>query len=201
MKKIVLTAVFVLISTGIFAQTQTNSISVNGSHTYSIAPEYHASMIVSLNNVYYEPQLTSLSEIKATYLTKLEKAGIDRNSIIDDDLSYAILGYDKEGTIFRYKTSSLEEMKKFLSVKSIGVTKSETNIKATLGHEEMATYAEAAYKDAKKKAEQIAKKIGKSVGKVTSFGDSNSRKIKESLYYGSLITEREYYISVSFELL
>ncbi|WP_394750782.1 SIMPL domain-containing protein [Spongiimicrobium salis] len=201
MKKIIVFLVWFLTSTVSFAQIQTSSIAVNGSHTYSISPVYTASMIISLNNVYYEAQLTNLAELKATYLAKLEKAGIDTSTITDDALSYALLGYDKEGSILKYKTTSLESMKTFLSVKALDVTKSDTTLQTELNQDQMAAYAQLAIENARGKAEKIAQKIGRKVGKIMSINDNNSAKITESLYYGSLINQREYYISVSFELL
>ncbi|NHF60904.1 SIMPL domain-containing protein [Flavobacteriaceae bacterium TP-CH-4] len=201
MKKGILSIIFILSSMGMMAQTNQNQISVSGVHTYSITPEYSSKMIVSLANVYYDTQTMGMSEIKSGYLDKLAKVGISSDRLTEDDLYYALMGYDKEGTIIEFKTNSLEEMKKFLKVKSIGVTKSDATLKTVLTEEQMAEYAKAAYGNAKKKAEAIAKKIGRTVGKAISINDSNSTKINESLYYGSNFESREYYISVSFELL
>ncbi len=201
MKKVIASIVFIFLSMGIMAQTNQNQISVSGIHKYSIAPEYSAKMIVSMANVYYDAQTMTLSEIKSSYLDKLAKVGISSDRVKQDDLQYALMGYDKEGTVFVFKTNSVEEIKKFLMVKSIGVTKSDATLNATLTEEQMAEYAKAAYDNAKGKAEAIAKKIGRSVGNVISINDSNNTKIMESLYYGSNLDSRDYYISVSFELL
>ena len=104
-------------------------------------------------------------------------------------------------TVYEFKTKSLEEMQKFLNVKSIGVTKSDTNLSAELTDDQMADYAKSAFDNAKSKAEAIAKKIGRKIGKAIYISDSNANKIQESLYYGSPINSKDYYISVSFELL
>ncbi len=185
----------------IFTQTTPNSISVSGTAEYSINPEYASKMIISLNNVYYDAVTMSLDEVKATYLDKLSKAGIKTDQLTEDSLYYALLGYEKEGTVMTFKTKSIEEMQKFLNVKSIGVSRSDTTMEAQLTEDEMASYAKVAFDDAKKKAEALSKKLGRSIGKALSISDSNSQEISESVYYGNTGNKRVYYLSVSFELL
>lgn len=202
MKKVILSAALMLSSLGLLAQNSyQNNISVNGVHSYEISPEYSAKMIVSMTNVYYDAQTVSLSEIKSGYLDKLAKVGISSDRLKEDSLHYALMGYDKEGTVYEFKTKSLEEMQKFLSIKSIGVSKSDTTLNAELTDDQMAGYAKSAFDNAKSKAEAIASKIGRKIGKAIYISDSNSKKIQESLYYGSPTNTKEYYISVSFELL
>ena len=183
------------------AQTTPNSISVNGTTEYSINPEYSSKMIVSLNNVYYDAVTMSLDEVKSTYLDKLSKAGIKTDQLTEDSLYYALLGYEKEGTVMTFKTKSIAEMQKFLNVKSIGVSRSDTTMEAQLTEEEMANYAKAAFDNAKKKAEALSQKIGRNIGKAISISDTNSKEISESVYYGNTGNKRVYYLSVSFELL
>ena len=146
------------------------------------------------------PQAT-LPELKSTYLNSLAKAGITKNAIVEDDLAYALMGYEKEGTIIKLKTKSLEEIQKFLYVKALGVTKSDTSLSYILSNQDVANYTKQAYDDAKAKAEAMAEKIGRKVGNVISLSNTNSNKISESLYYASEFQNREYYIAVSFELL
>lgn len=200
MKKAVLNIIMVFMTVGAFAQNFQNNITVSGHHTYSISPEYSSKMILSMNNVYYDAQTMSLSEVKSTYLDKLAKVGISSDRLKEDPLHYALLGYEKEGLILEFKTTSLEEMQKFLGVKSIGVTRSDTTLKAELSDAQMATYAKAAFDDAKKKAQGIADKIGRKIAKAIYVSDTNAKKISESMYYGNTNDERDYYMSISFEL-
>ncbi len=190
----------VLMTVGTFAQTIQNNITVSGNHKYSISPEYSSKMIVSLTNVYYDSQTMSLSEVKSGYLDKLAKVGISSDRLKEDPLHYALLGYEKEGLIFEFNTNSLEEMQKFLGVKSIGVTRSDTSLKAELTDSQMADFAKAAFDNAKRKAQGIADKIDRKIGKAIYVSDTNYKKISESMYYGNTDQERDYYISVSFEL-
>ncbi len=202
MKKVILSFVFILTSFGLFAQNNyQNNISVNGSHKYNFTPEYTAKMIISMANVYYDAQTMTMSEIKSSYLDKLAKVGISSDRLKEDNMHYALMGYDKEGTVVVFNTTSLDEMQQFLSVKSIGVSKSDTTLNAELSDEQLADYSKSAFDNAKKKAEAIANKIGRKIGKAIYISDTNSSKIQESLYYGSPTNSKEYYISVSFELL
>lgn len=183
-----------------FSQSPGNTITVNGSHEYRMTPEYSSKMLVSLNNVYYDAQTINLSELKSGYYEKLEKAGISQSKLTEDMFAYNLLGYEKEGVVIEFKTNSIDEMKKFLSIKSIGVTRSDTSMEYQFDVEQAATYAEKAFENAKKKAAAIAQKVGKKVGKVVSISDSNYHKVQESLYYGNLKSTRDYYISATFEL-
>ena len=201
MKKLFLSITLTIILFGtIQAQTDTHSITVNGTYEYTIGPEYISKMVVSLNNVYYDAQTISLSEVKSGYYDKLKKAGISSSTLKEDVFAYNLLGYEKEGTIVEFRTKSMEEMKKFLSVKSIGVSRSESSLEFELNQEQAATYAEKAFENAKKKANAIATKVNRKVGKAMMISDTNLSKIQESLYYGNIKTNRDYYISVTFEL-
>jgi uncharacterized protein YggE len=188
---------------GLIAQSDQNTISVGGVHKYSISPEYKANMVISMSNVYYDTETMTYSAIKSAYLDKLAKVGISSDRISENELQYLLTGYDKEGTIMVFTTKSLDEMNKFLRVKSIGVTKSDTNLIVEMTDAQMSEYAKIAYNNARQKAEALANKIGRSVGKAVSISDTNSNKIYDSMYYGygNSFESREYHISVSFELL
>ncbi|MGI9552556.1 MAG: SIMPL domain-containing protein [Aurantibacter sp.] len=203
MKKAFLSLSFVLMTIGAFAQNNQNTISVGGLHKYGISPEYKANMVISMSNVYYDVETMTYSSIKSAYLDKLAKVGISSDRLTENELQYLLSGYDKEGTIMVFTTRSLDEMNKFLKVKSAGVTKSDTNLIVEMTDDQMAEYAKMAYDNAKQKAEALAKKIGRSVGKAVSISDSNSNKIYDSMYYGygNSFDSKEYHISVSFELL
>ncbi|MDB2607148.1 SIMPL domain-containing protein, partial [Zobellia sp.] len=162
---------------------------------------YSSKMVVSLTNVYYDAQTMSLDEVKSGYMKKLTKAGINDSSLKENQLYYSLMGYDKEGTVLEFSTKSIEEMQKFLSVKAMGVTRSDTNLEVRLSDEQVAEYAKLAFDDAKARATAIAKKVGRKIGKAIYISDANEQEIKESMYYGNIETKKVYRISVSFELL
>lgn len=203
MKKILLILAFALMTLATYAQGNQNTISVGGVHNYSISPEFKANMVISMSNVYYDVETMNFSSIKTAYLDKLAKVGISSDRITENELQYLLAGYDKEGTVMVFTTKSLDEMNSFLRVKSVGVTKSDTNLIVEISDAQMAEYAKMAFDNARKKAEALAKKIGRSVGKAVSISDTNSNKIYDSMYYGygNSFDSKEYHISVSFELL
>jgi len=202
MKKVITSITLLVFSFMTFAQNNfQNNISVTGSYEYNLSPEYSSKMIVSLTNVYYDAQTMSLEEVKSGYLAKLEKAGINKDLLLENALYYSLLGYEKEGTVYEFKTKSLEEMQKFLNVKAMGVTRSDTTLEAFIDNDQLADYAKFAFDDAKVKATAIANKIGRKIGKAIYLSDTNTQKITESIYYGNTDKKRIYTISVSFEML
>lgn len=203
MKNLFLSFAFALTSMGLFAQDHQNTITVGGVHKYSISPEFKANMVISMSNVYYDAETMTFSTIKSGYLDKLAKVGISSDRLTENEMQYLLTGYDKEGTVLTFVTKSLDEMNKFLKVKSTGVTKSDTNLIVEMTDAQMADYAQKAYENAKNKAEALAKKIGRTIGKATSISDSNSNKIYDSMFYGygNSFESKDYHISVSFELL
>ncbi|CAM4329279.1 SIMPL domain-containing protein [Zobellia nedashkovskayae] len=202
MKKVITSIILMVFSFMAFAQNNSkNNINVNGAYEYSISPEYSSKMIVSLNNVYYDAQTMNIEEVKNRYIENLAKAGIKKDQLKEMPLYYALIGYEKEGTVYEFKTKSIEEMEKFLNVKAIGVTRSDTNLEAQLSDEQMAEYAKLAFEDAKVKATAIAQKIGRKIGEAIYINDTNPQKIAESMYYGNSEQKKMYYLSVSFELL
>ncbi|MFI8603179.1 SIMPL domain-containing protein [Cellulophaga baltica] len=201
MKKYIIQTFILLFTMTAIAQTAPPSISVNGTTTHTIKPTFNAKMILSLNNVYYDAPGMTFPELKESYLAALKKHGIDLTALKEDKFAYELLRYEKEGTYFEFETNSIETLEKFISIKAFGVSQSDSSFEYTLTDDEIATYAKAAYDNAKAKAEAIAKKIDRKVGKAIYIHDSSSNKMSESLYYGSDFSKRDYQISVSFELL
>lgn len=187
---------------------KTDSIVITGIHEYDLKGEYTTKMIVSLQNIIYDGYDTtsepSLKEIKDAYAEKLVDAGIagtNTGALKEDLLSYALLGYDKEGTIISYTTDSLEMAQKFLMVKSNGVLKSESLFYTELTKEQMTDYAHSAFLDAHDKAAALAQRTERSIGRILKIEDHNFNKTIDGFYSTDYLVTREYRITVSFELL
>ncbi len=177
---------------------------VNGVYEYPIKPTYYLKMIVSLENIDYDSLPSNFEQIKDDYMGKLVDEGIvgsGKGSITEDELAYGMLGYEKEGTVVEYETTSLDMVQKFLAVRSEGVLKSEALFWVELSDDEMAEYAKAAFENAKEKAERMAKNIGKKVGDVVFIEDFQNNNYVEGLYYTDALSSREYRITVGFEML
>ncbi len=201
MKKTALLIVLIFSTMTTFAQNTTNQISVNGIHKFSVKPEYRVSVVISMQNVYYDTENTNVTELKKAFYDKLNKIGISSNRLQENEMKYDLLGYEKDGTIIEFKTTSMEEFQKFLNTKSLGLSKLENNAFSNITVDKMAEYSNAAFADAKKKATAIAQKLGKKLGEVKSYVDNNSLEIEDSLYYNNTSHKKTYLISVSFELL
>lgn len=183
--------------------TNFNGILVNGIFEYPIRPTYHLKMIVSLVNINYDALPKSFEEIKNEYMGKLVDEGVvgsNNGSITEDDLAYGMLGYEKEGTVILYQTTSLEMVQKFLSVQSDGVLKSDAIFWIKLSDSEMAEYSNKAIKNARKKAQGIASNMGKELGNLTFIEDFQVNKYMEGFYYTDMLETREYRITAGFEL-
>ncbi len=180
-----------------------NGILVNGVYEYSIRPTYYLKMIVSLVNADYDSLPRSFEELKDEYMGKLVDEGVmglGNGSITEDDLAYGMMGYEKEGTVIQYKTTSLEMVQKFLSVRSDGVVKSEATFWVELSAVEMADYSKKAFENAKDKAEGIATNLGKKIGDVVLIEDLQMQKFMEGFYYTDMLDTREYRVTVGFEM-
>jgi len=146
----------------------------------------------------------SLKDIKDAYAEKLVDAGIagtTSGELKEDLLSYALMGYDKEGTVIMYTTDSLEMAQKFLMIKSNGVLKSESTFISELTKEQMTDYAHSAFLDAQNKANALAERTERKLGRILSIEDHNIQKTIEGFYSIDYLISRDYRITVSFELI
>lgn len=186
----------------------TDKIVVSGIHEFDLKGKYTTKMIVSLQQVVHTDYDTdsdlSLKDIKDVYAEKLVDAGIagtDTGELKEDLLSYALLGYDKEGTVITYTTNSIDMAQKFLMVKSNGVLKSESTFTSELTKEQMTDYAHSALLDAQDKASALAERAERKLGRILAIEDHNLQKTIDGFYSMDYLVTREYRITVSFELI
>lgn len=201
MKRLFIALLVIMATIKGYSQEKRNTINVNGLHTVPTKPVFHARMMVSLNNVYYDSQTMTLEEIKSGYFAKLTKAGISKTNLKENHLHYDLMGYEKDGTILEFTTTSEEAMQEFLNVRSLGVSKLEYTYKTEFTEEQAAEYTKKAFDNAKEKAKKIASKIGKKLGGVTYISDNNTLKRNTTWYYTIPTNSLEYHITVTFELL
>lgn len=181
-------------------------ISTNGIYNYEQKPEYRVKAILGLDNLSYEDaEKFSLQDIKDMFMSKLVDNGIvgtDVCVITEDPFEFALMNYNREGTVLYCKTTSLKIVEKILSVKSEGVFKQDTSWAPKLSTAEMTQYFYHAFEDAKTRAEAIAKSIGRTIGRALSIEDYNVREgYREMLYTSDILAKKEYHIKVSFEMI
>ena len=184
-----------------FAQQQKNSISVSGIHTYQPNPVFTAKMNLTSANVSYNAPDITLAKIKKAYLENLTEKGVDIKKLKENELDFALRGYQKDGMTLEFTTASQAELVKFLSVQSMGVTKQDVRNTSSLSVDEFANLSKMAYEDAQVKAKAIAKSLGKKLGDVMYYSDTNRRDIIDYTYDSKSINSRDYHISVTFELI
>lgn len=180
-----------------------NGILVNGIFEYPIEPIYCIKMVLSLANMDYESLQKSLEEVKNEYMGKLVDEGLmgkNNGNITENDLAYGMMGYEKEGTVIQYETTSLAMVKKFLSVRSPGVVKSDAIFWVKLSDTEMAEYSKKAYENAKEKAKKIAANLGKDLGEPIFIEDFQVSVYMEGFYHTDMLETREYQVIVGFEI-
>lgn len=201
MKKLVLLFALICSINSFAQQHQKNSISVTGIYNYNPKPVFTAKMNMTSANVSYNAPDITLAKIKKAYLENLTEKGVDIKKLKENKLDFALKGYQKDGMTVEFTTASQEELVKFLTIQSMGVTKQDVRNTSSLSVDEFANISKMAYQDAQAKAKAIAKALGKKLGGVMYYSDTNRRDIIDYTYDSKSINSREYQISVTFELI
>ncbi|MEM7484013.1 MAG: hypothetical protein AAF348_02285 [Bacteroidota bacterium] len=201
MKKIV----FLLILSSCFGFGQKPaSIQVIGRAVHiDKTPLFKGSITLSAAYSSLPAEAITLPQMKEKYDAALKKNGLSLAQLNEDKFAYEALGYDKEGTIYEFETTSLEEIRKFMKSKSFGVQRLQFDQNIMLDVEEIASLSKKAFENAKEKAEAMVKNIESNLDKVISIQDSRNylnEEIPKGLYYDKPIGHYQYEIIVTFAL-
>ena len=112
-------------------------------------------------------------------------------------MEFLTLGYQKEGTVLKFETTSKEMAEKLMRIKMNGVTL-QYQFKAVLTAEKRNELRKKALADARANAAQLCKISGGTLGDITSISESAPRPEVWSSYYDSY--EELLSLSVSFQL-
>ncbi|AWX44617.1 hypothetical protein HME9304_01620 [Flagellimonas maritima] len=201
MKKIIF--FLILISYFGFGQKQP-SIQVIGRAVHiDKTPMFKGSVTLSSAYSSLPSETFTLSQMKEKYDAALKSNGISLAQLKEDKFAYESLGYDKEGTIYEFETSTLEDFRKFMKSKSFGVQRLQFDQVITLDEEEIASLSKKAFENAKKKAEAMTKNIELDLGKVISIDDNRNyldEEIIRGLYYDKPLGHFQYEVVVTFAL-
>jgi len=184
------------------SQKQTSIEVVGRSIHYDKTPLFKGDITLSTNFSSYPKDAISFKEMKLRYDEALKIHGLSLNKMTEDTMGYAQLYYEKEGTLYTYKTTSVKDFQAFLSTKSFGLQSLYFGYEFTIDAQEAAFLLEEALKNAREQALIVASEIGKKVGKVISVEDKNpiNTVLKKSMYYDHEIGKYPYDITVVFEL-
>ncbi len=151
-----------------------------------------------MDQVYYsDPQCKSLEEFKEKYFKTLREEGFNPDDFEESKMEFLTMGYQKEGTVLKFKTADNALAEKLLTLKMNGVTM-QYQFKAVLTAEKRNELRKKALADARANAVQLCKISGGTLGDITSISESAPRPEVWSSYYDSY--EELLSLSISFEL-
>ena len=197
MKKVVSILILLI---GIMTNAQENrTVSATGSAIIKReTTEYRIKATLNMDQVYYsDPQCRSLEEFKEKYFKTLREDGFDPKVFTEQKMEFLTLGYQKEGTVLKFETTSKEMAEKLMRIKMNGVTL-QYQFKAVLTAEKRNELRKKALADARANAAQLCKISGGTLGDITSISESAPRPEVWSSYYDSY--EELLSLSVSFQL-
>jgi hypothetical protein len=166
------------------------------------SPTYKAT--VSLSPAYYSygADGMDLEQLKSHYKKALESKGIGWGEIKETpyEFGFETMGYDKEGAVYEYTTTSTEKMRTFLGIKSLGLQRLNALAILEIDPEEAKALYKTALEDANKKASLIASSLGKELGDFLIVEDSQytGKHVETSIYYDRPVGEYLYSMQVIF---
>lgn len=204
MKLLLYVLLVVMMPSVIAAQEQSATITVlaRAIHLDS-SPTYKATVSISPAYSSYASDGMDFEELRSLYQKALELQGISWKEIKERpyEFGFETMGYDKDGAIYEFSTSSIEKMRTFLTIKSLGLQR--LNSVAVIKIDENAAkllYGKA-MEDARKKASLIALTLGKELGDVITVEDNQylNEQVETAIYYDRPVNEYIYSLQVVFE--
>lgn len=207
MKKIIFLISFLFLPYLIISQEESTLIKVSARAVHiDASPEYKAT--VSLSNTYSSlpSEMTTMEILKKQYKEVLNTNGISWDELKENpnDFGYESMGYGKKGTLFEYRTKSVDKMKTFLGIKSLGLQYIDYVSIITIDTNEVTKLIDEALATAKTRATIIATSMGKKLGNIKEIEDLNNRygdEIESSIFYDRPSAEYFYMINVIFTVM
>ncbi len=206
MKNIVVLIYILIGPMFLLAQEQPSTIEVSARAIYvDPSPEYKASISISSTYSSLPQEMVTLDKLKKEYEEALMQAGISWSDLKahPNDFGYESMGYNNEGVLYEYRTNSVEKMKRFLKVKTLGVQLLDQSAIIYIGEKEAQGLSQRALDDAKSSATIIATAMGKQLGEIIKVVDSNNlrgQKIENFLSYNSAPGQYVYLVNVIFAI-
>lgn len=165
-------------------------------------PDFYGSVTVSGTYSSYPEDAMTLDQMKGKYNNALQKNNLSLDMLTENQTAYIILGHEKEGTIYEYKSSSFEEFSRFLNTKSRGVQRLTYGATVVIEENEAQNLMQDALQNARSKAMVIAKIQGKNHLEIVQVTDNNQINIPQqvSVYYDQPLGAIRYDIEVIFTL-
>lgn len=183
-KLIVLVTLFVTIMVQAQEKESPRTVSTSGiAPIERVTTNYRIRTTLNMEQLYYtDPQCRSLEEFKEKYFSALKEQGFDPSVFVEKKMDFLALGYQKEGTVLQFESSSLEKVEKLLNVKMNGVTL-QYQFKSVLDPEKKETLLKQALADAKSNALKLCAIAGTSLGKIISISENAPKADIWNSYY------------------
>ncbi|RIV72850.1 SIMPL domain-containing protein [Flagellimonas aequoris] len=166
------------------------------------SPTYKA--IVSLSTAFssYAADGMGLEELQSHYKKALESSGISWSELKETpyEFGFETMGYDKEGAVYEYTTTSTEKMRAFLGIKSLGLQRLNAIAILEIDSKESKKLYDDALNDARTKAAAIAQTLGRELGEVMVVEDNQyvGKQVETSIFYDRPVGEYIYSLLVTF---
>ncbi|WP_437397881.1 SIMPL domain-containing protein [Flagellimonas lutimaris] len=187
---------------GLSQENTTIKVSGRAVHADS-SPTYKVTMSLSPAYSSYGSDGMDLEQLKSHYKKALESKGIGWEEIKETpyEFGFETMGYDKEGSVYEFTTTSIEKMRTFLRIKSLGLQRLNTVAVLEIDAKELKKLYEVALKDAKAKAIAIASALDKKIVRILTIEDNQyvGQQVETSIFYDRPVGEYIYSIQVVYE--
>jgi hypothetical protein len=167
------------------------------------APTFKATVSLSPAFSSYASDGMDLEALKSHFKKALESKGIAWEDIRETphEFGFETMGYDKEGAVYEYTTTSIEKMRRFLEIKSLGLQRLNAIALLGINQREYQTLYNNALKDAHSRATAIAAAMGKNIGRIVKVEDNNyiGKNLEVSIYYDRPVGEHIFSFNVAYE--
>ncbi|MGI9544434.1 MAG: SIMPL domain-containing protein [Cyclobacteriaceae bacterium] len=134
---------------------------------------YRTRITLSLDQLYYtDSDCKTIEELTEKYFDKLKSNGIDPRKLVESKIDFLSSGYQKDGTIFDFETSSEEEIMNVLKARVPGVLPSYIEYQLTFDDSTYDEIVSQSLEAAKLKASRIAKANDQGLGRIISISDN-----------------------------
>ena len=146
---------------------------------------YKAKITLNMEQLYYsDPSTKTLDNLKKKYFQALKENTINPEEFKEKEIEFLTYGYQGEGTIYEFETTSEIAIKNIAQTKMPGVT-IQYQFKAEIKPEQHIKILEASLADARENAKRVCKVANKELGEVIAISDSALQQTTWNTYHSA----------------
>lgn len=177
MKKILFFALAALITISVKAQSvdkKQKSVTVSGSSVIKRELVAHkAKVTLNMDQAYYSnPECKTLDELKDMYFEKAQKNGLDVSKFKENKLEFMTYGYQKDGTVLSFESTTKEDIEKLSAVKMAGITYT-YSFRFEMTEAQRKAFLKTALKEAEKNAKRVCEASGQQLAEILSISETS----------------------------